>query len=176
MNHRIWMIALVASPALGACSSDLRPQSALASAVMQSPSGAAIGTAALLSGRGSQIIDVSVSGLTPGEHGLHLHAVGSCSPPDFTSAGSHLNPAGAAHGFRNPAGHHLGDLPNLVADATGRASIRATLPPLTESALMAALFDQDGTAIVIHAAPDDFVTDPSGNSGARVACGALVRP
>jgi Cu-Zn family superoxide dismutase len=108
-------------------------------------------------------------------HGTHLHATGRCDPPGFTTAGGHLNPAARQHGLRNPAGPHLGDLPNLTvaANGTGRmeATIAATLTPG-----QAPLFDADGTALVVHAGPDDMVTDPAGNSGARIACTVIAAP
>jgi len=116
---------------------------------------------------------VSASGLTPGDHGVHLHAVGKCEEPAFASAGGHLNPAGRQHGMNNPAGRHLGDLPNLVAGADGTATLSYPLGD-PASSLSASLFDADGTALVIHAGPDDYITDPSGNSGGRVACGVFA--
>ncbi|HET7231398.1 MAG TPA: superoxide dismutase family protein [Longimicrobium sp.] len=115
------------------------------------------------------------SGLPAGTHGTHLHAVGRCDAPQFTTAGAHLNPANRQHGMRNPQGPHLGDLPNLVIGANGQGRIetivRGSLTPGR-----APLFDADGTALVVHATADDEVTDPSGNSGARLACGVLAAP
>jgi Cu-Zn family superoxide dismutase len=115
-------------------------------------------------------IRLSVSGFAPGTYGAHLHTTGLCDGPAFTSAGGHLNPGGAQHGRLNPAGSHMGDLPNLVVGADGTA----TLDFMT-MATPAALFDADGTAVVVHAGPDDERTDPSGNSGARIACAVLTR-
>jgi Cu-Zn family superoxide dismutase len=114
---------------------------------------------------GSLVIEAS--GLTPGPHGLHLHAVGRCDVPDFTTAGPHWNPASRKHGTDNPDGPHLGDLPNLKVGADGRGSVTLSVPP--------AFVDADGAAVVIHAAADDNRTDPSGNSGARIACAAFTR-
>jgi superoxide dismutase, Cu-Zn family len=113
-------------------------------------------------------IKVRVEGLSPGEHGIHLHAVGTCEGPAFQSAGGHWNPAGRKHGHLNPAGAHMGDLMNLAVGADGRAS--ATLHVGGDMA------DADGTSLVIHARPDDYLTDPSGNSGDRIACAVLTRP
>ena len=110
-----------------------------------------------------------------GEHGLHFHAVGTCEGPDFKSAGGHLNPEGHQHGMLNPMGSHLGDLPNFIADAQGHAQLQIALDQLPDK-LLPHLFDADGTAIVVHAAADDYRTDPSGNSGARIACGVLRKP
>lgn len=121
------------------------------------------------------ILEIALSGIPAGVHGIHLHAVGKCDAPAFTTAGPHLNPLGHQHGMDNPMGSHLGDLPNLTADASGRVSARFGLN-VDAAALSRALFDADGTAIVLHAGEDDYRTDPSGNSGARIACGVLVAP
>ena len=114
---------------------------------------------------------ITASRLPHGLHGVHVHAVGRCDPPDFASAGSHWNPAGKQHGLNNPAGPHGGDLPNVEVAANGVLGSTVTLP----GASMASLLDADGAALVIHAAADDYRTDPSGNSGARIAC-AVVQP
>lgn len=133
-----------------------------------------MGTATIVAGpRGRATLLVSVAGLAPGTHGIHLHAVGKCEGPDFTSAGGHLNPAGKQHGLHNPAGSHLGDLPNLTVGEDGTATLSHGLG-MSGQALLADLFDADGTALVIHAGPDDQVTDPSGNSGGRISCGVFA--
>lgn len=113
-------------------------------------------------------LKVSASGLTPGNYGIHLHAVGKCEGPDFTSAGSHWNPAGKQHGFDNPMGAHAGDFRNLVVNAEGKGSFEAKL-----TGAFAEAIDADGMALVIHEKPDDYKTDPSGNSGKRVICGVF---
>jgi Cu-Zn family superoxide dismutase len=112
---------------------------------------------------------LEVKNLSPGMHGVHIHTVGRCDAPDFATAGAHWNPAARQHGKNNPSGAHMGDLPNLIIDAKGRGTLIATLRGTT----IAALRDADGSALVVHAAADDYRTDPSGNSGARVACGVL---
>ncbi len=120
-------------------------------------------------------IEVIARGFEAGTYGMHLHAVGQCTPPGFTSAGPHWNPTGAQHGRDNPMGAHHGDLPNLVIepDTIGRASLHLVGTPLAgENALL----DADGAAFVIHAGPDDYRSDPSGNSGDRIACGVIVTP
>ncbi len=118
---------------------------------------------------------ISVHGFTPGIHGVHLHQTGRCDAPGFESAGPHWNPTGHAHGRLNPHGPHLGDLPNLQVAANGSGRIAFSVPvPAGTAAGANPLLDADGTAIVIHAAPDDLRTDPSGNSGARIACGVLT--
>ena len=136
---------------------------------------AAATSAPLVRGDGSQVgsaslagdqLTVQANGLAAGAHGLHLHAVGRCDGPDFTSAGAHWNPTNRKHGAENPDGPHLGDLPNLVVGDDGLGRVTLTLPP--------GFLDADGAAVVIHAAADDHRTDPSGNSGARIACAALI--
>ncbi len=119
-------------------------------------------------------ISVNVSDLSTGPHGFHLHKTGSCDAPDFSNAGGHLNPHDREHGAENPAGKHLGDLPNLVADQEGNAVDRIEIEG-SQDALMDALFDDDGTAVMIHADPDDYTTDPTGNAGGRIGCGVLKK-
>jgi len=120
-------------------------------------------------------IEVVARGFAPGTYGMHIHTVGQCTPPDFASAGAHWNPTHAQHGRDNPMGAHHGDLPNLVVEAgeIGRASIQLVGTPLAGDH---GVLDADGAAFVIHAGPDDMKTDPSGNSGGRVACGVIGVP
>lgn len=146
----------------------------LASATLKAPDGAPRGKAWIANHDGHWVLKIEASGVAPGAHGAHLHTVGKCDAPDFSSAGGHLNPHARMHGTANPQGPHLGDLPNLIAGTDGKGSITAHLTG-TAAELTAALFDADGTAVVIHAGPDDNRTDPSGNSGGRVACGVLTR-
>ena len=118
---------------------------------------------------GAIVVDVIGWGLPPGRYGAHVHAVGRCEGPGFESAGPHWNPTARQHGRLNPAGRHLGDLPNLEIGANRVGRIEFTIPGAT----LAGLLDRDGASVVIHAAPDDERTDPSGNSGARIACAVL---
>ena len=119
-------------------------------------------------------ISVTVKGLSPGEHGIHIHSVGKCEPPDFLSAGPHLNPTNKKHGLTNPEGPHAGDLPNLVVGEDGSAVYEHITDRVTLTLGELSLFDEDGSALVIHAGPDDQMTDPAGNSGARVLCGVIT--
>ncbi|HMP55416.1 MAG TPA: superoxide dismutase family protein [Novosphingobium sp.] len=119
-------------------------------------------------------LELEVDGLPEGIKGLHIHAIGTCTAPAFTSAGPHWNPHGRQHGRDNPAGAHSGDLPNLTVNRKGRGRLTfdITGAHLTGPG---GLIDEDGAAIVIHAGPDDYRTDPTGNSGDRIACGVFRR-
>ncbi|HEY0092896.1 MAG TPA: superoxide dismutase family protein [Archangium sp.] len=146
-----------------------------ATAELMNTGGQKIGTATLVERGDSVELQVEVTGLEPGRHGIHFHEAGLCETPGFTSAGSHFNPLGKQHGLESPTGAHAGDLPNLEADASGKASYKATTNRVTLDEGQLSIFDADGTALVIHARADDQMTDPSGNSGERVACGVLTR-
>ena len=136
--------------------------------------GEPVGSATLTQGPQSVTIALEVSQLPPGKHGLHIHAIGKCDPPDFQTAGGHFNPFRKMHGLKNPEGPHAGDLPNLEVGPDGKGKIEATIGGLTLGKEgLAVLFNPDGTAVVIHAGPDDEMTDPAGNSGARIACGVI---
>ena len=123
-------------------------------------------------GRGV-LVRIDARAMAPGAYGAHVHTTGRCDAPDFASAGPHWNPTGQQHGRENPQGAHLGDLPNLVVGANGRGSVEFTIPGAGLSAGAPAMLDADGAAVIVHAAADDMRTDPSGNSGARVACGVV---
>lgn len=119
-------------------------------------------------------ISVTVKGLSPGEHGIHIHAVGVCEPPDFLSAGPHFNPTSKKHGLSNPEGPHAGDLPNLIMGEDGSAVYEHVTDRVTLTPGELSLFDEDGSTLIIHAGPDDQITDPAGNSGARLLCGVIT--
>lgn len=140
-----------------------------ASASLRTSTGADAGRATATEVAGGIRFTLDARGLPVGTHGAHVHMVGRCDAPDFTTAGAHWNPTNAKHGSMNPAGPHEGDLPNLIVGTDGRGTIGITIPGAT----MANLLDTDGAAMVVHAAPDDLMTDPSGNSGGRIACGVF---
>lgn len=146
----------------------------LARAEMVRADGAVAGSASLFAAGDALSLAIDVYGIPPGPHGLHLHTSGRCDLPDFTTAGGHLNPVARQHGLGNPLGSHLGDLPNLVASAEGRASLVVSLGG-SRSDTLAALLDADGSSLMIHARPDDGVSDPTGNAGPRIACGVLQK-
>lgn len=139
--------------------------------------GQQIGTVTAYQSSGGVTFRIEAAGLPHGVHGLHVHAAGRCDGPDFKSAGPHWNPASRKHGFSNPQGPHSGDLNNVTVAANGVLAATVTLAnaDLTApSGVPGALLDADGAALVLHAAADDYMTDPSGNSGTRIACAVLV--
>ncbi len=126
---------------------------------------------------------VNARGLPPGDHGIHIHDTGLCDPPDFKSAGSHWNPTAKQHGGHNPGGAHLGDLQNVTVASDGTLQVRIVVPGTHLGTAEAnarpgaqQILDANGAALVIHAQPDDYQTDPSGNSGDRIACAVLASP
>ena len=142
------------------------------------PAGRTLGSVRAWQTAGGISFHIEASGLPHGIHAIHVHSVGRCDPPDFISAGPHWNPAGRQHGFNNPAGPHAGDLPNVAVAANGVLSATVTLARaslFSPAGTPGALLDADGAALVIHMGADDYVTDPSGNSGPRIAC-AVIRP
>ena len=170
---RIALPVAISALALAGCTSlDSIPTERVGQVSLSFANGLPAGTGQLLSDGRTLSLAVAATGLEPGEHGFHLHTTGRCTAPDFKSAGGHLNPAGSEHGSLNPQGKHLGDLPNLVIGASRSASTEVDLGADT-SALRETLFDDDGTAVVIHAGADDYRSDPAGDAGSRVACGVL---
>lgn len=141
-----------------------------ATAPLATADGAAAGSAiATVTPEGLNIA-LSVTGMTPGQRGVHVHMTGKCEGPKFETAGGHWNPGSTQHGLENPQGAHAGDMPNLTVGDDGTGTLTFTL----KSGTMAQLLDDDGSAFVVHAGPDDQKTDPSGNSGDRVACGVFA--
>lgn len=169
------LLALPLAAALAGCATvDEQPSERLGQATLRLANGLPAGTAQLLTNGAQVNIAIALAGISEGTHGVHLHMTGACDAPEFTSAGGHLNPANHQHGSQNPAGPHLGDLPNATIGSSGSGTVSATLAA-TRDEVLARVFDGDGTAVVVHAGPDDYRTDPSGNSGARIACGVLTR-
>ena len=169
------MIMLVVLSGAG-CSTAMRMRDAAArgEAVMYNSSGAAVGTAQIWQDANG-VVNVQVASLTlpAGTHGIHFHAVGKCDAPDFSTAGGHYNPMGTQHGLQNPSGPHAGDNPNIVIPAGGVGNVSFTTDRVSLTPGTRTLLDADGTSLVVHASADDQVTNPSGNSGGRIACGVV---
>lgn len=176
MNLKISSAATICSLALAGCAtipgaSETTP---IASAAMSDSMGNPVGNVSLVEDGTNYAMRLSLTGLPPGTHGFHLHTTGTCTAPDFQSAGGHLNPTDKQHGSLNPQGKHLGDLPNIEIPANGMLTTEIPVAA-SRGMLMSALFDSDGTAVMVHSGPDDYRTDPSGDAGSRVACGVLTR-
>ncbi len=145
-------------------------------AEFRSADGKDVGVAVLTTVPDGVSIEARFHDLPPGVHALHIHEVGSCEPPEFSSAGPHFNPLARQHGRKNPAGPHLGDLPDVIVEDDGTSrygTVVGFVALVGDEAL--SLTHGDGTAIVIHAEPDDQQTDPAGNAGKRIACGVIRR-
>lgn len=145
-----------------------------ATAQLFDATGAQRGAAVLTENGGGLKLQVTAEDLASGTYGIHLHMVGKCEGPKYESAGSHWNPASKEHGLENPNGAHRGDLPNMEAVASKPTEYSRDIKDATLSSGNMAVLDADGTAIVIHAKPDDYKTDPSGNSGDRIVCGVFA--
>ncbi len=160
--------ALALVPAAGSAA-----DAKLARATLKDAKGQDVGTATFHAANGGAELSVDAKGLPPGQHGIHVHAVGKCDAPNFKSAGPHFNPTGKKHGTKNPEGHHAGDLPNLTVGPDGKGTLRATLHGASLGSGEGSLLGGQGTAVVVHAGPDDEKTDPAGGSGDRIACGVV---
>ncbi|GAB5489551.1 MAG: superoxide dismutase family protein [Parasphingorhabdus sp.] len=124
-------------------------------------------------GDGQLIVNINAQNMSAGSHGVHIHETGKCEGPDFKSAGGHWNPTEKEHGFENTKGAHMGDLFNLDIGENGTGSLEATIEGGSLKEGDNALLDADGAAFVVHEGPDDLKSDPSGESGGRLACGVF---
>lgn len=177
LSCRVRMLALCAAAVTVAACVTIEPpdRRTVGIAALRRGDGTPAGIARLLQNGAELVLRVEATGLPPGRHGLHLHTVGRCDPPEFTTAQGHWNPTSRQHGSANPAGPHAGDVPNIDIGADGRGTLDVPLNQQGHASGLAGLFDADGTAVVVHAGADDLRTDPSGGSGARIACGVLTR-
>ena len=166
-------LAVAALVCASTASGQMMPQKAHADIV--NAQGEKIGTAAFSQTDPGVAIKVDVSSLPAGTHGIHIHTVGKCEGPDFKTAGGHLNPDMKKHGTENPDGPHAGDMPNFEVGSDGQAHTTIIAKGVTLGSGPNSLFHDGGTAIVIHEKADDYKTDPSGNSGNRIACGVVQK-
>ena len=145
-----------------------------AKAALKDATGKDVGTVRLIQTPHGVLLRMSLKGVPAGERAFHIHAVGKCEPP-FTSAGGHFNPAGKKHGVEAKEGSHAGDMPNLFVPANGELTVDVVNHMITLAKGQSnSVFDADGSAIVIHAGPDDYKSDPTGNAGDRIVCGVIT--
>lgn len=150
-------------------------ETVLASAQVNDVQGKSLGIINLQEADKGVLISLHLENIPAGERAIHIHEAGRCEPPAFDTAGAHFNPMNKEHGHNNPKGYHLGDLPNITADADGKVELEFLAEGLTlQKDALNSLIDQNGSAFIIHEKADDYVTDPSGNSGKRIACGIVV--
>ncbi|HEX6718741.1 MAG TPA: superoxide dismutase family protein [Pyrinomonadaceae bacterium] len=142
---------------------------------LKNAQGESIGTATLtaINRKGGVRIKLDLKNLTPGQHGIHFHQMAKCEGPDFQTSGPHFNPTNKMHGIKNPKGPHAGDILNFTVDKNGKA--KATLTDVRVSLDDNSLFSNGGTSLIVHEKADDYKTDPSGNSGGRIACGTITK-
>jgi Cu-Zn family superoxide dismutase len=142
---------------------------------MKDASGKTIGWAMIKASGTGVHIKLTLDHMPPGDHAVHFHQFAKCDGPDFKSAGPHFNPDGKQHGLENPDGHHAGDMDNFTVNAKGKAAVDLYNKDVNLGSDSHSLFSNGGTSIVVHAKADDMRTDPSGNSGDRIACGVITK-
>lgn len=168
------IIAAAASAVLAAGCTGMRSSTLAASAAVEPRSGSTVtGTVRFEEAAGRVRAHVELAGLAPNsEHGFHVHDKGDCSAPDAASAGAHFNPDGSAHGRAGGSPHHAGDLANLRADASGKVRTDLDLAGVTLAPGPRSIV---GRSVIVHRDADDYTTQPSGNSGPRIACGVIAQ-
>jgi len=165
--------AILASAAIAVGASGHAAAPGTARAVLRDSSGTERAQATLTQTKAGVTVKVKALSLSAGTYGTHVHAVGRCEAPDYRTSGGHWNPTKREHGKDNPKGMHMGDLPNLTVDSKGKGELEFLIPAAVLHGGDNPLLDPDGASIIIHTGPDDYATDPAGNSGGRMACGVI---
>lgn len=178
-SHRPILAAIAVATTLSACfggggEQNPSPRGETARVTFVNAQGQDAGTATLTSTGDGVFISAQLRRLPEGTHAFHIHTTGRCDPP-FESAGGHFNPTDREHGFLNPNGEHLGDLPNITVRADGTAAVDAIARGVSLRGGPNALLDDDGASLMIHSGVDDYRSDPAGNAGPRIACGVINR-
>ncbi|WP_243290485.1 superoxide dismutase family protein [Bacillus sp. FJAT-47783] len=171
MRIKKWILFISVMMLTGCTADDLTKLSV----EMFNPEGDSLGTIEIMEEADGLGLTVLLEGLPPGEHGFHIHEKGECTPPDFSSAGNHFNPDEKKHGLLHPEGAHAGDLQNITADENGMVDHELKAPNLTlKKGEKNSLLQKDGTAIIVTEGKDDGMSQPSGDSGKRIACGEIT--
>jgi Cu-Zn family superoxide dismutase len=168
------LFAICAGSLLAGAGCSLSGAGERARADLKDKDGRSVGMASFHDTGNGVRVRLEVKGLSAGLHAVHIHAVGKCEAPAFTSAGGHFNPGQRKHGYKSQDGTHAGDLPNMLVAKDGSGRFEALTDAITLRSGANSVFDADGSALVVHAGIDDHVTDPTGNAGDRAACGVIA--